>query len=79
MKTKFHEQKNNKVSIKPAPARDFRQLESGKPSLRVLFQFFSPCRFVDCGFRVRVTWVSSRVMVSVSFIFLLHVLLSDVC
>ena len=36
--------------------------------LRYLIQFLSLCSFVDCGFRVR---VSSRVRVSVSFIFFL--------
>ena len=63
------------MSIQPAPAVYF--LATGKPSLsivRYVIQFLSLCSFFDCGFRVR---VSSRVNVSVSFIFLTF-LVSDI-
>ena len=62
------------MSIQLAPAVYF--LATGKPSLsRYIIQFLSLCSFVECAFRVR---VSSRVWVSVSFIFSCIILVSNV-
>ena len=60
--------KINKVSIQPAPARDFLPLEIHHfvSILRYLIQLLSLWSIIDCGLSVR---VSSRDRVSVSFIF----------